>query len=154
MSTRDGAVAGHVCVTREGDGCAVSRLFVAPDARGLDLGAALLGAATAWAAAEGLGLVLDVVDDAGPAIALYERLGWTAAGTRPAGWTTRAGHRPLLRVYRAPAGTRRGPPPSIGGGPRRVVVRLRSSCRGGSRWRPPRRGPWRRACGTAGARGS
>ena len=65
VATRDGVVAGHVCVTREGDGCAVSRLFVTPEGRGSGLGAALLAEVTTWAAA--------------------------------------SGHRPVLRVYRAPA---------------------------------------------------
>jgi len=63
------------------------------------LAQALLTAAGAFAAALDLGLVLDVIDDALPAISLYERLGWQLVGRRPASWTTDDGHRPLLRVY-------------------------------------------------------
>ncbi|MBM7805920.1 ribosomal protein S18 acetylase RimI-like enzyme [Geodermatophilus bullaregiensis] len=106
VAARDGAVAGHLAVVREPGGrAAVSRFFVAPDARGRHLGTALLAEAAARAAAEDVALVLDVVADAAPAIALYERLGWSLVGTRPADWTTPAGHRPLLRAYRAPRGT-------------------------------------------------
>jgi hypothetical protein len=47
----------------------------------------------------GLGLVLDVVDDAADAIAVYEHLGWRLVDCRPAVWTTDDGLHPLLRAY-------------------------------------------------------
>ena len=70
-------VLGHVCVVRETDVALVSRLFVAPAGRGQGLGD-------------------------GPAVALYERLGWRLVERRPADWTAPDGRRPQLRVYRAP----------------------------------------------------
>lgn len=79
---------------------AVSRLFVAPTARGQGVGASLLRAATTYAVERQLGLVLDVVDSRhSAAIALYERLGWQLVGHRPAGWVTADGVRPELRLY-------------------------------------------------------
>jgi GNAT superfamily N-acetyltransferase len=106
---QDGALCGHVSVVRPpvpeaspGGQAEVSRLFVAPAARGQQLGAALLTTASSWADAQGLGLSLEVVDDAAPAAALYERLGWRLVERRPATWMAPTGHRPLLRVYRAP----------------------------------------------------
>ena len=95
-------VLGHVCVVRETDVALVSRLFVAPAGRGQGLGASLLGAALTHAATYDLHLMLDVVDDDGPAAALYERLGWRLVERRPADWTAPDGRRPQLRVYRAP----------------------------------------------------
>jgi GNAT superfamily N-acetyltransferase len=111
-----GAVVGHVCVVRGADDpvvasragvptdrlAGVSRLFVAPAARGRDLGAALLSTTSSWAAAQGLRLMLDVVDDDGPAQALYERMGWQLVDRRLADWTTPAGVRPPMNVYLAP----------------------------------------------------
>jgi GNAT superfamily N-acetyltransferase len=84
-----GTVAGHVCVVRGVDDpvvtalsgappellATVSRLFVAPAARRHRLGASLMTAASSYASTEGLQLMLDVVDDGGPAVALYQRLG-------------------------------------------------------------------------------
>jgi hypothetical protein len=46
--------------------------------------------------------MLDVVDDGGPAVALYERLGWQPVDRRPADWTAPDGHRPRLRIYVRP----------------------------------------------------
>jgi GNAT superfamily N-acetyltransferase len=116
VAERAGVVVGHLCVVRSvpdplvashagvpTDRLAeVSRLFVAPEARGQDLGAALLATASSWAAAHSLQLMLDVVDDSGPAPALYERLGWLLVDRRPAAWTTPTGLRPSIRIYRAP----------------------------------------------------
>jgi GNAT superfamily N-acetyltransferase len=106
---RDGDVLGHVCVVRGTTvrPAEVSRLFVAPAARRQHLGTALLATAGTWAAARDLALTLDVVDDGGPAIGLYERLGWVLTGRRTAEWTTPSGIRPGLRVYRAPTARRR-----------------------------------------------
>jgi GNAT superfamily N-acetyltransferase len=108
-----GVVVGHVSVVRPANDpvvaalagvpsdalAMVSRLFVAPAGRGYGLGSALLGAAHDYAATQGLRLMLDVVDDARPAVALYERLGWRLVERRVADWTTPEGHRPPLRVY-------------------------------------------------------
>jgi hypothetical protein len=49
-----------------------------------------------------LQLVLDVVDDGGPAVALYEQLGWRLVDQRLAEWTAPDGHQPPIRVYLAP----------------------------------------------------
>jgi GNAT superfamily N-acetyltransferase len=110
-------VLGHVCVVRGVDdpvinaltGAApgqlarVSRLFVAPAARGRGLGATLLTALSAWTSERGLRLMLDVVDDdASTAVALYERLGWRLVDRRPAHWLTPQGIRLPVRVYLAP----------------------------------------------------
>ncbi|MCW2502774.1 MAG: acetyltransferase [Actinomycetia bacterium] len=108
-----GAVAGHVCVVGgvsdpavagARDLATVSRLFVAPTARGRNLGESLLATATAYAADQSLQLMLDVVDYGGPAVALYERLGWRLIDRRPANWTAPDGTRLPVRVYLAPNG--------------------------------------------------
>ncbi|MBT0768096.1 GNAT family N-acetyltransferase [Kineosporia sp. J2-2] len=102
---------GHVCVVtgREdpllGSGFAmVSRLFTGPAARGrsLRLGELLLEAAGRWAGAHGLPLMLDVVDDGGAAVALYERLGWQLADRRVSDIRSPSGDPYPLRIYRAP----------------------------------------------------
>jgi GNAT superfamily N-acetyltransferase len=82
---------------------AVSRLFVAPQARGEGWGAALLAAAAEHAEAAGRRLTLQVVGDDGPAIALYERLGWQLSDRRTADWATPEGLTPVLRTYLGPA---------------------------------------------------
>ncbi|GAB3598258.1 GNAT family N-acetyltransferase [Kineococcus gypseus] len=87
----DGTALGHVCVVQGVDDAVaaaaagvavqrlagVSRLFVAPAARGrgLRLGTALLTEAEGWSRRRALQLMLDVVDDGAPAVQLYERLG-------------------------------------------------------------------------------
>jgi GNAT superfamily N-acetyltransferase len=89
----------------DGTGLAsVTRLFVAPAARGrgLGLGGRLLAAVTQWAGEQGHGLMLDVVEDGGSAIALYERLGWRLVDRRAADWETPDGRRLPLRIYLAP----------------------------------------------------
>jgi GNAT superfamily N-acetyltransferase len=55
---------------------ALSRLYVAPGARGCGLGAELLAVAVEYAHSVGLWPVLDVVTDGGAAVELYERQGW------------------------------------------------------------------------------
>lgn len=90
----DGRIAGHVGLSRSGEGDAapglwsartgtgadatavVSRLFVAPSARGHGIGALLMARAAAEARERGLHPVLDVVASDTAAAALYERLGW------------------------------------------------------------------------------
>ena len=85
---------------------------------------------------------------------------WPSATSRPA--ATAAGRHATTR-NRKPRGRHRSEP-TEGGAPnvrRQPSVRgdlwetyLSSSSRGGNRGPRPRRGPWRRACGTAGGRGS
>ncbi|MFB7345565.1 GNAT family N-acetyltransferase [Streptomyces hydrogenans] len=90
----DGRIVGHVGLAgpRPGDGAAVewsartgedvsvcamvNRLYVAPSARGRDLGALLLAEAVTAARGRGLRAVLDVAVHDTAAAALYERLGW------------------------------------------------------------------------------
>lgn len=113
VSGHDEIVSGHVALVGAVDDrllaratgrrldqlASVSRLFVRPSARGGGLAKALLTAAGAFAAEQGLGLVLEVVADAVAAITLYERLGWQLIDRRPASWTTDDGQHPHVRVY-------------------------------------------------------
>ncbi|MBD9727070.1 GNAT family N-acetyltransferase [Streptomyces caniscabiei] len=64
----------------------ISRLFVAPSARGLGLGATLLARAASGARERGLHPVLDVVASDTAAVALYERLGWRLLATVEQRW--------------------------------------------------------------------
>jgi GNAT superfamily N-acetyltransferase len=93
-----GAVVGHVAVHRPAE---VSRLFVAPTARGQHVGAELLGHARRWATAHGIGLTLEIVDESrsAPAIALYERTGWRHVDTVTATWRGPDGRPVRLRRY-------------------------------------------------------
>lgn len=116
VAESNGAILGHVIVTTCPDDptlahatgrpiselASVSRLFVRPAGRGVGLARDLLTEAASFAAHAGLGLVLEVLDDAASAIALYERLGWRLLERRPAVWTTDDGHNPLLRLYVLP----------------------------------------------------
>ena len=113
VATRDDSIEGHVALDANvvdpvlaTAACrplerlvSVSRLFVQPHARGTGLGGALLVTAANHALVQGLGPVLDVVDDATVAIALYERLGWQLVDRHPAHWTMNNGTRPLARRY-------------------------------------------------------
>ncbi len=58
----------------------VARLFVSPNARRRGVAQVLLGHAATAAREAGLVPVLDVVSTFSPAIALYERAGWTRLG--------------------------------------------------------------------------
>jgi ribosomal protein S18 acetylase RimI-like enzyme len=97
VAEQDGRVVGHVALHSRSSGAAVAvarealgqpperlgfiaRLLVSPDARGAGAGRALLEVATQAAIGRGLSPVLDVDATAAPAIALYERCGWTRAG--------------------------------------------------------------------------
>lgn len=113
-----GRIAGHVVLSRSGaedaapglwsartgagqDTTAViSRLFVAPSARGHRIGAALMAHATTQARSRGLHPVLDVLSSDTAAAALYERLGWQLLGTVEQRWSpTRT---VTVRCYAAP----------------------------------------------------
>jgi GNAT superfamily N-acetyltransferase len=116
VAEHDGRIAGHVTLVRglrlecllRATGCApdelggVARLYVDPASRRLGLARALLDAATAAAITRGLLPVLDVVDDSGPAIALYEQAGWQLACTQPATWVDPDGTTPTIRCYLRP----------------------------------------------------
>ncbi|WP_369372291.1 GNAT family N-acetyltransferase [Promicromonospora sp. Populi] len=80
----------------------VSRLFVTPKARGTGVGVALLERVEDTPARRGRRLALDVLDDDGPAIRLYERLGWVRVATGPASWTRPDGIRPQAAAYLCP----------------------------------------------------
>ncbi|MEU5956101.1 GNAT family N-acetyltransferase [Streptomyces sp. NPDC047525] len=113
-----GRVVGHVALCRSGaddvapalwsgrEGLAgervavVSRLFVAPGARGHGIGAMLLDRVVAEAGELGLATVLDVVASDTSAIALYERTGWRFLGTDEQHWTPR--QTVIVRSYAAP----------------------------------------------------
>jgi len=114
----DGAIAGHVALVPRTSAIAmkvasdalgrpedqlgvIARLFVSGRARRTGAGRRLLGTATAEAVARGLWPVLDVVTDAAAAIALYERSGWTRAGTATVRF--RDGHTLDEYVYLGPA---------------------------------------------------
>ncbi|MGA4849886.1 GNAT family N-acetyltransferase [Streptomyces sp. G5(2025)] len=114
----DGRVVGHVSLSRsapddaapglwsERAGVAaeaaavVSRLYVAPDARGHGIGALLMGRAVREARAHGLHPVLDVVSSDTSAAALYERLGWELLAVVEREWGP--GQRVTLRCYAGP----------------------------------------------------
>lgn len=101
----DGRVVGHVSLSRSDEGdlapglwsdrsgtskdlaAVVSRLFVAPQARGHGIGALLIGQAVAEARGRGLHPVLDVVASDAAAAALYERLGWERLATVEQRWS-------------------------------------------------------------------
>ena len=97
-----GAVVGHVALHQATGGAEVSRLFVAPTARGHHVGARLLSHARRWAAAHRLDLTLEIVDESrsAPAIALYERTGWRHVDTVTATWSGPDGQPVRLRRYR------------------------------------------------------
>lgn len=78
----------------------VSRLFVRPGRRGAGVGGALLAAACAGAERRGLRPVLDVMDTAGEAMALYESRGWRRVGSVP--WDA-WGEATTLHYYVSPA---------------------------------------------------
>ncbi|WP_433189801.1 N-acetyltransferase family protein [Actinoallomurus sp. CA-150999] len=99
-----GRFVGHVSLSRGGEGdlapglwserngtskalaAVVSRLFVAPQARGHGIGALLIGHAVEEARRRGLHPVLDVVASDTAAAALYKRLGWELMATVEQRW--------------------------------------------------------------------
>lgn len=115
VAERDGRIVGHAALCRSEDGdpaarlwaargggvpaVCVNRLFVAPEARGLGGGAALMERAVAQARSRGLHPVLDVVA-ADPAAAFYARLGWQHLGLVDQRWGP--GQLVSLRCFAAP----------------------------------------------------
>ncbi|MGW0843792.1 GNAT family N-acetyltransferase [Streptomyces sp. NPDC002787] len=101
----DGRIAGHIGLSHSDAGDAapglwsaragvsvdrtavISRLFVAPSARGRGLGALLMTRAVAEARERGLHPVLDVVASDTAAAVLYERLGWQLLATVEQRWS-------------------------------------------------------------------
>jgi GNAT superfamily N-acetyltransferase len=81
----------------------VSRLFVAPPARGCGLGTDLLHAACAAAVASRRRPALEVLDHDRAAIALYERLGWQRVASAQAAWALNQGECVVVHYYLAPA---------------------------------------------------
>lgn len=98
VAERDGRLLGHVAVCRPvGDLCAtfwarragrsvteaavISRLFVAPEARGTGVGRRLLAHAVDQARADGWHPVLDVMALNESAVRMYDALGWRRLGT-------------------------------------------------------------------------
>lgn len=77
----------------------VAKLFVAPSARGHELGAALLAEACAEARTRGLRPALEVLDHDQAAIALYERMGWRRVASAPAAWGPTSGGQVVLHYY-------------------------------------------------------
>ncbi|WP_197287576.1 GNAT family N-acetyltransferase [Streptomyces apocyni] len=114
----DGRVVGHIGLCGSGPGDAapalwgsrqggeggatavVSRLFVAPVARGQGIGALLVRGAVQDARGRALQPVLDVVASDAAALALYERLGWEALGTVEQRWGP--GQTVAVRCFAAP----------------------------------------------------
>nr|WP_234433491.1 GNAT family N-acetyltransferase [Streptomyces sp. NRRL WC-3549] len=114
----DGRIAGHVALSRTTPGDAapgllgardgvvveamavISRLFVAPWARGHGLGELLMRRAEEEARERGLRLVLDVVTSDTAATALYQRLGWRLLGTAEQQWGPDV--RVMVRCYEGP----------------------------------------------------
>ncbi|MEU6206512.1 GNAT family N-acetyltransferase [Micromonospora musae] len=112
--TEQGSILGHVAVHRADlvpdpaspPVAEVSRLFVAPAARGHAVGAQLLTRARQWAAEQRFSLKLEIVDHprSASAITLYERTGWRHTDTTVATWTAPAGEPVRLRRYTVPEG--------------------------------------------------
>lgn len=89
-----GVIVGHVAVQ---NGREVTRLFVAPAARRLKVGSALLDHVSVWAGGR---LILDVVDERdSPAVGFYESTGWRYTHTSIADWTGPRGEAVRLRHY-------------------------------------------------------
>ena len=107
VAADDGAVVGHVALGHEDEttgtgtvpSLAVTRLFVAPAARGHGVGAALLTTAVDFARANASRPVLTVADTGRAAIRLYERAGWRRIAERRADWQEPDGRIPAVFDY-------------------------------------------------------
>jgi GNAT superfamily N-acetyltransferase len=92
--TAPGVIVGHVGVQNARE---VTRLFVAPSARRLRVGSALLDHVSVWAGGR---LILNVVDKRdSAAVAFYEGTGWRYTHTTTADWTGSRGEVVRLRHY-------------------------------------------------------
>ncbi len=79
------AYGGMMCVAGEGQ---ITNIATAPDCRGKGLGSAVMAALLSHARALGLfEISLEVRESNAPAIALYEKFGFTVAGKRPRFYT-------------------------------------------------------------------
>lgn len=98
-------IAGHVILRQQPasgtsePAAEVSRLFVVPAARRQGIALALLQKAIHWAAANELGLVLEVTDHLRAARALYQRAGFRMVNTKQADWTAPDGRPVTLHQY-------------------------------------------------------
>ncbi|MEY9946096.1 GNAT family N-acetyltransferase [Kitasatospora sp. GAS1066B] len=86
-SSAAGVWAARVVGREAAEAGAVSRLYVAPGARGHGLGERLLDAVVAQARAWELHPVLDVVTESTAAVELYRRLGWELLLTMDQTWS-------------------------------------------------------------------
>jgi GNAT superfamily N-acetyltransferase len=116
VAEQDGVVVGHAGLVRgvqagclikatgrkAGELAGVVRLFVEPAARRMGHARELLDTAVAHAVSGNLVAVLDVVDGARAAIALYEQSGWHLVGRESAPWSMPSGLTPTLRYYVRP----------------------------------------------------
>jgi GNAT superfamily N-acetyltransferase len=89
-----GVINGHVAVR---NGREVTRLFVAPAARRLKVGSALLDHVSMWAGGRLILHVIDKPDSA--AVAFYEATGWRYTNTTTADWSGPRGEVVRLRHY-------------------------------------------------------
>ncbi|MGN9841152.1 N-acetyltransferase family protein [Nonomuraea sp. H19] len=103
IAVEAGAVLGHVALTRDAE---VTRLFVAPGARGRGLAGQLLDTVRA---AVRTPLKLEVSSEGEAAIAFYERSGWRRVGSSRATWLNAAGEPALLHHYESPPVQSSGP---------------------------------------------
>ncbi|SDK64019.1 Ribosomal protein S18 acetylase RimI [Nonomuraea maritima] len=97
IAVEDASVLGHVAVTHDGE---ITRLYVAPSARGCGLATRLLD--TVASAVRGP-LRLQVSSEGTAAIACYERAGWRRTGSTRATWHNAAGEPALLHHYVSPS---------------------------------------------------
>lgn len=86
VAVDEGTLLGHALVEADDDGLVLARLFVAPAARGRGVADVVLDAVEENARAAGRPLRLQVHESALPAIARYERRGWTRTGAHEASW--------------------------------------------------------------------
>ncbi|MBV6700608.1 GNAT family N-acetyltransferase [Kitasatospora aureofaciens] len=114
----DGRPAGHIGLARSTPGdvapllwsrrtgarpeltAVISRLYVAPAARGHGIGARLMANALTHARALGLHPVLDVLATDTGAVACYRRLGWTWLGSVDQQWS--GGRSVVVQCFAAP----------------------------------------------------
>lgn len=106
VAERDGRLLGHAAVLPSDQRVALTRFFVARDARGCGAGSALLDVVEAWADERTAELVLDVVEHNTDAMAMYERRGWSRTGEVEARWVGGEAPWPTAFVYTRRPSTR------------------------------------------------